>query len=310
MKWEVGETVKIDRLLEILILLMHRKNIQAKELASYFGVSTRTIYRDVETLSVAGLPVEMTRGRTGGISLMQGFTLSRIPVTAKEKDVLQLALQNLSTTKFPEVETLMQKFQALWDATTERDWIVIDPAEYGAPPERNEIFAVMKECILENRQLTFTYYSSNREETRREVAPLKLWYRGSAWYLWGYCYLRQDYRLFHVHRMLDLEILDYFQPIYEEATFIKFREHAVTPAPKIAVHLRFDPSVYYRLMAIFPAEILVSLSGSIELKTEIPKTDWLYSFLLSFGADMEVISPDNLRTEIKQQLQMALNLYE
>ncbi|MBA3925117.1 HTH domain-containing protein [Listeria rustica] len=108
--------MKIDRLLEILILLMNRKQVQAKDLVTYFAVSVRTIYRDIETLSLAGIPIEMTRGRRGGIRLMQGFSLSRIPITTKEKDVLQLALQNLSTTNFPEVAPLMEKFQALWDA--------------------------------------------------------------------------------------------------------------------------------------------------------------------------------------------------
>lgn len=300
--------MKIDRLLEILILLMNRKQLQAKDLATYFAVSVRTIYRDIETLSLAGIPIEMTRGRTGGISLMSGFSLARIPITAKEKDVLQVALQNLSTTNFPEVASLMEKFQALWDAV-EKDWIVIDPAEYGAPPERNEIFALTKQCILENRKVAFIYYNSNRQKTRREVAPLKLWYRGNAWYLWGYCYLRKAYRLFHVHRMVDAVITDYFQPNFEESAFDAFRQQAVTPAPKLAVHLMFEASVYYRLLAIFPAEILQVVSGRIEVKTEIPKTDWLYSFLLSFGADVQIMAPESLRLEIKANLQQAIKHY-
>lgn len=300
--------MKIDRLLEILILLMNRKQLQAKDLATYFAVSVRTIYRDIETLSLAGIPIEMTRGRAGGISLMSGFSLARIPITAKEKDVLQVALQNLSTTNFPEVAPLMEKFQALWDAV-EKDWIVIDPAEYGAPPERNEIFALLKQCILENRKVAFIYYNSNRQKTRREVAPLKLWYRGNAWYLWGYCYLREAYRLFHVHRMVDAVITDYFQLNFEESAFDAFRQQAVTPAPKLAVDLVFEASVYYRLLAIFPAEILQVVSGRIEVKTEIPKTDWLYSFLLSFGSDVQIMAPESLRLEIKANLQQAITHY-
>nr|WP_281384403.1 YafY family protein [Listeria portnoyi] len=296
-------------MLEILILLMNRKQVQAKDLATNFTVSVRTIYRDIETLSLAGIPIEMTRGRSGGIRLMHGFSLSRIPITTKEKDVLQVALQNLSTTNFPEVALLMEKFQALWDAV-EKDWIVIDPAEYGAPPERNEIFAMMKQCILENRKVSFIYYNSNRQKTRREVAPLKLWYRGNAWYLWGYCYLRKAYRLFHVHRMVDAVITDYFPPSFEESVFEAFRQQAVTPAPKLAVHIVFEASVYYRLLAIFPAEILRIVSDRIEVKTEIPKTDWLYSFLLSFGSDVQIIAPESLRLEIRASLQKAVKNYE
>lgn len=301
--------MKIDRLLEILILLMNRKQVQAKELAAYFEVSVRTIYRDVETLSLAGIPIEMTRGRAGGISLMKGFSLSRIPITEKEKDVLQMALQNLSTTNFPELATLIEKLQAL-SHTSQKEWIVIDPAEYGAPPERNEIFEMMKRCILENRKVSFIYYNSNRQKTRREVAPLKLWYRGSAWYLWGYCYLREAYRLFHIHRIVDMAEMGYFRPDYDESAFEIFREAAVTPAPKLVMHLVFEVAVYYRLLAIFPAEMMQQSYDKIVVKTEMPETDWLYSFLLSFGSDVQIIAPESLRLEIKANLKKAMQHYD
>ncbi|EUJ44936.1 helix-turn-helix transcriptional regulator [Paenilisteria rocourtiae] len=297
--------MKIDRLLEILILLMNRKQVQAKELAAYFEVSVRTIYRDIETLSIAGIPIEMTRGRAGGISLMKEFSLSKIPITAKEKDVLQVALQNLSTTNFPELATLTEKLQALWH-TSQKEWIAIDSAEYGSPPERNEIFETMKRCILENHKISFIYYNSSRQKTRREVAPLKLWYRGSAWYLWGYCYLREAYRLFHIHRMVDMAEIGYFRPDYDESAFEIFRETAVTPAPRLVVHLVFEVAVYYRLLAIFPTEIMQLSDNRIVVKTEMPKTDWLYSFLLSFGSDVQIIAPESLRLEIKANLQKAM----
>ncbi|MBC1799871.1 helix-turn-helix transcriptional regulator [Listeria booriae] len=301
--------MKIDRLLEILILLMNRKHIQAKELASRFEVSTRTIYRDIETLSLAGIPVQMTRGRSGGISLMSHFTLAKIPVTPKEKHVIQLALQNLKTTHFPEINPLMQKFTALWEVE-EHDWIVIDPAEYGAPPERNELFDLMKYCILEQRKLAFTYHNSNRETTTREIAPIKLWYRGNAWYVFGYCFLRQAYRLFHVHRISDPHATTHFEPMNAENIFTTFREQATTPAPKIDVTLEFSNAVYYRLLPIFPVDILEQKSGYIQVKTKIPKTDWLYSFLLSFGPDVKIVAPEELRVEIQTNLEKAIQNYQ
>ncbi len=93
--------MKINRLLEITILLMNKKTITAKELSERFGVSTRTIYRDADVLSSAGVPVYTNKGNGGGISLLENYSFNKALISEHEREGLLLALKTLQATKYP-----------------------------------------------------------------------------------------------------------------------------------------------------------------------------------------------------------------
>jgi len=118
--------LKINRLLEITILLLNCKTVTAKELAGRFGVSTRTIYRDIDVLSLAGVPVYTNKGNGGGISLLEEFTLNKTMLNENESEGLLLALKTMSMTRYPETQSILDKIGSIFKNNNADDWIDID----------------------------------------------------------------------------------------------------------------------------------------------------------------------------------------
>ena len=106
--------MKINRLLEISLVLLNKGTVTAKELAERFNVSTRTIYRDVDILSTAGIPVYTNKGNGGGISILDNYSINKTVLTDGERDSLLLALKTLQSTKYPEIDTVLDKIGAVF----------------------------------------------------------------------------------------------------------------------------------------------------------------------------------------------------
>lgn len=105
--------MKIDRLLSIVILLLNRPLIQAKELADMFEVSVRTIYRDIDSINSAGIPVVTYQGAGGGIGLMQGYRLDRNVLSQRELADIFSALQSASSIGGEGHHLLMEKISSV-----------------------------------------------------------------------------------------------------------------------------------------------------------------------------------------------------
>jgi predicted DNA-binding transcriptional regulator YafY len=118
--------MRIDRLLGITLMLLNKGNVTAREMADRFGVSTRTIYRDIDDLSAAGVPVFTSKGNNGGISLLEDFTLNRSILTENEQDSLLLALKTLQATRYPEIDTTLEKIGAIFKNAEAADWVHIE----------------------------------------------------------------------------------------------------------------------------------------------------------------------------------------
>jgi len=106
--------LKINRLLEIVTILLNRETVTAKELADRFGVSSRTIYRDIDALSSAGVPVYTNKGNSGGISLLEDYTLNKAMLSKSESESLLLALKTMGATSYPEADAIIDKLGAIF----------------------------------------------------------------------------------------------------------------------------------------------------------------------------------------------------
>ena len=118
--------MRINRMLEILLLLLNRKMLTARDLAARFEVSTRTIYRDIEALSAAGVPIETNRGNGGGISLKKDYTLKKTVFSKSESESLLSAIKTIGATSYPETEAILNKLGSIFKSNTSRDWIQVD----------------------------------------------------------------------------------------------------------------------------------------------------------------------------------------
>ena len=196
--------MQINRLFEIVYLLLEKDTITAKELAQQFEVSVRTIYRDIDILSTAGIPVYTNKGKGGGISLLENFVLDKSILSEEEQNQIIFALQSLEKLDKNSEKKALEKMSRLFHKQSE-NWIEIDFSNWA---NENNKFEMMKQAILKKQVMEFTYFNSCGEETKRQVEPLQIWFKDKAWYIKAYCRVKQDYRVFKIARMREIKVLE------------------------------------------------------------------------------------------------------
>ena len=199
--------MQINRLFEIVYILLDQKCVTAAELSERFEVSVRTIYRDIETLSSAGIPVYMRKGKGGGISLLPGFTLNKTVLTASERENIVSSLRATQHLTKEQDSSALNKLGSLFGEMN-TDWLEVDFSNWGDNGKEMDAFIRLKPAIIHRRVVRFSYASNKEEKTTRTVLPLKLVFKGQAWYLYGYCRLRKDYRFFKLRRIDELTVSD------------------------------------------------------------------------------------------------------
>lgn len=305
--------MRIDRLFSIMVILLNKDKVTASELAEKFEVSTRTIYRDVEALSAAGVPIYANRGSGGGIALLDNYTMSKTLISDQDKKALLSALKSVQATKVINIDTVMDKLSGLFSNITPHDWIEVDFSQWGETEEHAAQFDAIKNAILESRQIQFDYYNAQGHKTRRRVCPLKLVFKGRAWYLWAYCRLKKAFRLFKMCRIKAVEDMDVF---FERTAFETDGhtetsiDHDVGLDQMVDLTLRFKKEVLYLLYDYFDErDMQMQEDGRVLLNVSYPRGEWIYGFLLSFGSSLEVVKPSSIRRELAGRLKKAIEIY-
>lgn len=302
--------MQINRLFEIVYLLLEKNNISAKELAEHFEVSARTIYRDIDALSEAGIPVYASRGTGGGIRLMDDFVLNKSLLSSGEQNEILASLQGLNAIQAPDVEPVLTKLGALF-GKKRTNWIDVDFSHWGGGVQERDKFILLKAAILHGNVITFEYYGSNGEKTSRVVEPLKLMFKGQGWYLCGYCREREDWRIFKITRIKNLKQLNQtFDREIPQSVFSETRQQLYKPN-MIPLKLKINPSMAYRVYDEFDAgSIVKNPDGSFIVTMVVPEGDWVYGFVLSFGMAAEVLEPEAVRNTVIRRLKETLKNYE
>ena len=237
-----------SRLFRILYYLLDKGHATAPELAEKFEVSVRTIYRDVDAISSAGIPIYVTTGRNGGIRFLDDYVLDKSFFSDSEKLEILSSLQSLSAVQYPEVDTVLKKLGAIFQIGL-TDWIDVDFSRWGSVAEsENRLFRQLKQAILENCEIIFDYYNSTGDGSKRNVYPYKLIYKDKAWYLFAFCLSRNKNRLFRLSRIKNLFLTEVH---FERKTDI-CQYNSVFPIPEeignlIDLELEFTLDVGYRL---------------------------------------------------------------
>jgi len=294
-----------NRLFEIVYILMQKKKATAKELADRFEVSTRTIYRDIETLSRANIPVYMTKGKGGGIGLLDEYVLNKTILSEEEQNQILFALQGMKNVSGQDEKNILEKLSILFNKQI-NDWIKIDFSNWGEDNTQEERFDMIKAAILNKNQIQFVYYNSNGEATKRIVEPLQIWFKDKSWYLISYCKLKEDYRIFKIARIKEIKILeDHFErELPQEKKEEKYN------LKNISLELEISKEMTYRVYDEFESkEITKKDDGNFIVKVEYPENEWVYGYILSFGEYIKVLSPDKEKNIIKNKLEKTLKNY-
>lgn len=299
-----------SRLFEIVYILLGRQHVTAKELAARFEVSVRTIYRDIDTLSQAGVPVYATQGAGGGIHISDAYVLNKSALTDQEQGQILLALQSLSATGHTESNRLLSRLGSLFNKDGS-DWIEVDFSRWGNAEHDRFMLSTLKDAILGRHPISFTYHSADGAHTQRTANPYKLIYKGRAWYLKAYCQARADFRTFKVVRMADITPLEevFDRQAYPEPP-VELAE-CWDSGPQIPVVVRFGLSTAWRVMDEFdPANVVRNEDGTQDVQLYFAEDDWLYGYILSYGTAAEVLSPPHVRANMQERLRKLLAQYE
>ena len=284
-----------SRLFELVYHLLEHGQTSASALAEKFEVSVRTIYRDVEALSAAGVPVYTLPGRSGGVALMEQYVLNKAAFSDREQGQLLTALRSLADNRLLGDEETLTKLSALF-RRSEPDWLQVDLSHWGDGTQASAKFQKLKQAILDHKVISFTYVSSYGGRTDREVLPARLVFKGQAWYLQGFCLKKQDYRTFRLSRMLELKVSD--ESFSTPLSPPPIQDSGGEP-PIVTLRLHFSPAAAYRVYDEFEeGQIMALPDGSFEVLAAYPEDSWVYGFLLSFGAEMEIISPARVRQQV------------
>lgn len=291
-----------SRLFKILYYLLDKGNATAPELSKELEVSVRTIYRDIDAMSSAGIPIYVTTGRNGGIHLMNDFVLNKAVLSKKEKEDILAALQSISVIGNIYDKDMLTKLSALFNLNTE-NWYEVDFSRWGPISQDNKKFELLKTAVINHKAIEITYVNSNGIECERKVYPLKLLYKSKAWYLKSYCTKRNDFRIFKFNRIINLKLLD---ELFSPLSFPESQNIPNISYNKII--LSFPKEIAYRIYDEFEnSSIHKNEDGSLIVTTKMPEDDWLIGYLLSFGTQVEIIEPTYLRDILSET---AKNIYK
>ena len=304
----------LNRLLGIIYILMNKGTVTAGELAERFEVSVRTIYRDIETLSMAGIPVYARKGKNGGISLTEQFVLNKMLVSEQEQAEILAALTGLQETGAQTEQETLQKLGEFFQ-TEPLQWVSIDLADWSG--RRQELYGQLKEAVLHKKKIKFDYYGQNGEMSGRKVWPVQLLFKEYTWYLKAFCESRKAMRLFKVLRMKRVEVLE---EIFELSDECETRFQNIESAVKTddilkrmdtTLLLLIDKKEAYRVYDRFEEEdITVLENGDFLVKARYLVDDWVYGMILSFGPSAKVLEPEFVKEEIKNRLEMMREMYK
>ncbi len=298
------QRVQISRLLEIVYILLSKKSVTASELADRFFVSTRTIYRDLDALSAASIPVYAERGKGGGIRLMPGFALSKSLLTEQEQDEILAALQGMRATG-TSTDGALDKLSSLFQRQR-ANWVDVDFGDWSGVDER---FEQLKQAILEKRLIRFTYFSTRGDRTERLVEPLQMWFKHRAWYLKAFDLGRNDYRLFKYARMRGLKLTEErFERDAADAP--GFADSCGANACVLRLVLWIDESQSYRVFEDFaPSQIQPHPEGGFIVTAHLIDDDWSYGYVLGFGEHAKVLDPPEFAEQIVVRLKKTYERY-
>ena len=308
---------RLDRLTALLIQLQSKRIVRSQEVAERFGISLRTVYRDMRTLELAGVPII---GEAGvGYSIVQGYRLPPVQFTREEAMAFLTAEKLVNqwtdeTTRISYQDALYKIKSVLrtpdkemLDDLSSRIAVVQSPYLPKDRPQNLPIETILK-CIAEKRVVRLAYQSATSPEaTERDVEPVGIYSGGAFWYLIAYCRLRAGYRNFRTDRVHSTEVQSerfsaqhpelqsFIEHTRQERTLIK----AVVLLDKKAVRFLGDQHYYYGFLS------QKEVGDQIEMTFLTDSLPGLAHWCMVYSEVADILEPDELRELIRAKIERA-----
>lgn len=288
--------MKIDRLIGILSILLQKEKVTAPELAQVFEVSKRTINRDIDDLCRAGIPIVTSQGTGGGISIMDGYRMDRTILSSKDMQMIMAGLRSLDSVSGSHYYgQLMEKIKAGSSFVSGSESILIDLSSWYKDSLTPKI-ELIKDAIELGKTVKFRYYAPGGD-SEREIEPYYLIFKWSSWYVYGYCLLRNDFRMFKLNRMVDIAHMKAFDK-GREVPMPNLENEKLYPRN---IHFKaiFDSSMKWQLIEDFGVDSFVTLEDErLLFEYDYSDDDGMLAWMLSCGEKVTVLEPEDVREKI------------
>lgn len=316
--------MRADRLIRILLLLQNQERLTTKELAQQLEVTERTIHRDMEALSVAGIPVVARRGKYGGWQLMENY---RTRLTGlKKEEVMSLflspSMQHLTDLGYLQdwteareklIASIPKNLHSEVKDVTNR--LHIDTSAWRPTAEVIEAFKLLQEAIWDQHKIEIEYERADGTVVTRTVEPLGLVAKGSTWYLVASS--EGEIRNYRASRVItavkrdeqfvrpdDFQLASYWQESKQQ--FIRSLpsyEAQVEVSPDILARLKFTG----RFVQI--ADLKKQEGSWISIKLNFDTEEEAKSFIIGFGNQIRVTQPPQLKEQVIQMARSIIDFY-
>jgi len=302
--------LRIARLINLIMLLLRIDQCSATELAQKFEVSKRTIYRDIETLNLAGIPIYATRGRNGGVRLMANYKVDKKLLTADDIRNLRVALNGVqSLIETPKINATIQKISAMYASDNADDQLLIDRPNWPGSTELKQLAEQIELAISQHHYLSFNYSDRNGHYTSRQVEPYRLVYKGERWYVQAYSLERADFRLFRLSRMQQLS--------FSTTTFtsrpvpaLNFDLAARLRPTTVSLTVKIDNLVRDQFVERFGQHTIQTQTPTdFTAQIQLPKNEAGYRFILSLGTHAKILAGTKFLAGFQQYLSAVTALY-
>lgn len=298
----------LNRLFQIVYLLMEKPQMTAKELADIFEVSERTIYRDIDKLTIAGIPIYTTKGKHGGISILPDYVLDKSVLTTEEKNKIMDSLNALNEVTLSVDNESISKLRSFLGEQYQ-DWIEIEFSSWRNSKEDASVFEKIKNAILEHCYTKIIYSGNHEGLVERKIKPLKLCFKDQAWYLYAYCCLRKDYRFFKLKRISQIDVLDiHFESETVGKVLPEVNNMYSDNLQNISVTLEISQEMAFRAYEELK-NIVVTDSGTLLCNIEVMDINWFTSYVLSYGSHIRVLEPLEIKEKVMQEIEKMKHLY-
>lgn len=309
--------MKIDRLIAIIMVLLEQEQVNAKYLAEMFEVSIRTIYRDLDSINQAGIPIVAISGPGNGVSILKSYKVEKRLFSTNDITTLLMALGSIqSNLPSSEITTTLAKIKGMMPVENQKELhfrtnqIKIDLTPWIYSGSGLEKIQLIKTAIEHQNIIRFQYKDNKQKISDRNIEPYCLLLKGEYWYVQGYCLLREDFRTFKILRMKNLRVIESNFALREfpvkKTEYINFNDNSFK-----LVTLRIHEDAIDKIISRFGEECLIPESSTYYIaNVHMPLNELAFDFLLSFGDKCECLEPPEMRRELYRITSIINSMYK
>lgn len=296
--------MKCQTVVKILILLLGKRRYSAKEIADRFEISVRSVYRYVDELVLAGIPVDAARGKYGGIYVADTY---KLPVGFFTKEEYAAAI-NALTAMSGQVsdENVLRALDKLYaQQKYERQEmsisgnIIVDGGSWGGAKKFSGKMQICEQAVNEGRSLFIDYISRDGEHSKRVIDPYVLIFKQNIWYVYAFCHTKQSLRTFKIGR---IKQASFTGGTFEKKQFTRDElplNFSYTAEQLIEVELEISKDCLADAEEWLGIDSIEPRGKAFIAQLSLPDDNGLVNKILSYGGGVKVLAPARLNERVK-----------